>query len=228
MDRWVISSQATDRQRSNSLQTTATLFNSVPLLPWSHFLRLHSWQLHEALRRNSLSNSLLSVLVHDQVPNIVFAWRRVKKLLGSNPILFSVFRGKPGGKTGSSHQGGSSPFRVGISPAVSDPILGETASGHFQAEPFRKQSDFPEAGPQSRAATVGSRAQRSLDRVAGGSIIALAEMVQPGSDRPLDFKQAPSGSAPFSRYCQRSTNSRRASATMPMRRARLPPFAKRS
>src|ERR1035437_7412928 len=91
----MISSQATDRQRSNSLRTTATLFNSVPLLLWPHFLRLHSWQLHEALRRNSLSNNLLSVLVHDQVPNIVFAWRRVKKLLGSCPIYLSVSREKP-------------------------------------------------------------------------------------------------------------------------------------
>jgi hypothetical protein len=57
------------------------------------------------LRRNSLSNNLLSVLVYDQVPNSVFAWRRVKKLLGSSPIYLSVSRGKPGGKTGSSHQG---------------------------------------------------------------------------------------------------------------------------
>jgi hypothetical protein len=47
-------------------------------------------------REENLSNNLLSVLVDDQIPNIVFAWRRVKKLLGSYPIFFSVSRGKPG------------------------------------------------------------------------------------------------------------------------------------
>ena len=152
-----------------------------------------------------------------------------KEALGELPHLLLGFQRETRGNLRAAHTREEVVLSgVGISQAVSGPILGETASGHFQAEPFHKQSDFPEAGPQSRAATAGSRAQRSLERVAGGSIIAPAEMVQPGSGRPVGFRQAPSGSAPFSRYCQRSTNNRRARATMPIRRARLPPFAKRS
>ena len=104
-----MSSKAANRQRSNSLQT-ATIFNSVPLLLWPHFLRSYSWQLHEASRRNSLRQPSIRT-GHDQVPNSVFAWRRLKKLLGSSPIYISVSTGKPGGTTGSSHQGGSSPFK---------------------------------------------------------------------------------------------------------------------
>ncbi len=40
-------------------------------------------------------------------------------------------------------------------------------------------------------------------------------------------RQAPAGRRPRSRYCQRATKSLRANATMPMRRRRLFPWAKR-
>ena len=43
----------------------------------------------------------------------------------------------------------------------------------------------------------------------------------------VGFSWAPSGMAPYSKYCQSATNSLRASATMPIRRTRLLPFAKR-
>lgn len=40
-------------------------------------------------------------------------------------------------------------------------------------------------------------------------------------------KMAPSGTTPDSKYRQTATNNRRATATIPLRRARLPPWAKR-
>lgn len=43
----------------------------------------------------------------------------------------------------------------------------------------------------------------------------------------VGFSWAPSGMAPYSKYCQSATNSLRASATMPIRRTRLLPLAKR-
>lgn len=56
------------------------------------------------------------------------------------------------------------------------------------AEPLSSRELCPQAGAPSRAATVGSRAQRSLDGVAGGHTIASEERF--GGERcPLIFPE---------------------------------------
>jgi hypothetical protein len=57
-------------------------------------------------------------------------------------------------------------------------------SGTHLAKPLLSRELCPQAGAPSRAATAGSRAQRSLDGVAGGRTIASEERFG-GENAPL-------------------------------------------
>jgi len=201
---------ANNRQHSSTAFPYSWVHTSCGCIPGSFMKR----------REEISQHNLLSVLVDDPDTHIVFAWRRVKKLLGSYPSFLSVSRGKPGEILRAAHTAREEVVLsgVGITPAISGPILGETASGHFQAEPFHKQSDFPRPGPcQGRRSVAEPSAAVPVDRVAGGSIIALAEMVSSrGPAGRWISGQAPSGISPFSEVFARG----RPTAGGPARRLR--------
>jgi hypothetical protein len=162
-----------------------------------------------SVRRNSLSNQLLSVLGLAQAPNNAFAWKRIKKFLGNCPICSSVSQGKPVTKTGSSHQGGRDPFQSkgkASGSRVNKFCLNPSISRAISRRPGPRQGRRNPVEPSRRDTSAAS----TLDRVAGGNTMGSARRGSARIGRHIHqagFRQAPSGRVPFSRYFQRVTQS---------------------
>jgi len=127
-------------------------------------------------REENLSNNLLSVLVDDQIPNIVFAWRRVKKLLGATPSSSRFPEGNPGKFTAAHTREEVVLSGVGITPAISGPILERQRVDIFRLNHFISRAISRRPGPCQGRRSVAEPSAAVLDRVAGGSIIALGEL----------------------------------------------------